>query len=138
MENQTHSVVFKLWMLYFQPMSFFKLCRDHNSSIMSLYHVAALISLPVHRYSVVTFYIFWSCGTVWLNTFIWKQSCAQPGARRSEGSPICHYLSRTVSLKPSLLFSNCGCYMFSKDLITNFVSWINLYAITAAAENTLI
>ena len=50
-----------------------------------------------------------SFGTLGLNTFIWEQSCAQPGARRCERCCICHYLSRTDSIKPSLLFSNFGC-----------------------------
>ena len=55
------------------------------------------------------FYIFWPFGTVGFNTFIWEQRSAQPGARRHEGCRICHYLSWTDSIKPSLLFSNFGC-----------------------------
>ena len=54
--------------------------------------VAVLKRLPVHRYSVI-FYIFWSFGTVWSNSFILGQSCAQPNARRFEGCRICRYLS---------------------------------------------
>ena len=47
--------------------------------------------------------------TVGFLTFIWEQSSAQPGAKRREGCRICHYLSWTDSIKPSLLFSNFGC-----------------------------
>ena len=47
--------------------------------------------------------------TVWLNTYIWEQSCAQPGVRWHEECRIFPYLSGTDSIKPSLLFSNYGC-----------------------------
>ena len=53
--------------------------------------------------------MLWSFGTIGFNTFIWEQSCAQPGARRRERCCNCHYSSWTDSIKPSLLFSNCGC-----------------------------
>ena len=85
--------------------STFRLFRDHNSN------VAALKYLPVHRYNAVFFFflhflVFWDYRVQY---FIWEQNCAQPGARRRERCCICHYLSWTDSIKPSLLFSNFGC-----------------------------
>ena len=53
---------------------------------------------------VVVLYIFWSFGTVGFDTFSWKQSFGQPGTRRRGGCRICHYLSLTDTVKPSLLF----------------------------------
>ena len=40
------------------------------------------------------------------STLNWKQSIAQPRARRREGCFICQYLSWTDSIKSSMLFSN--------------------------------
>ena len=58
--NKTESAIFKLWMLCFQRISFQIMS---NSQQLSLCHVAALKSLPVHRYSVVicTFMVLWDC-----------------------------------------------------------------------------
>ena len=73
--------------------------------------------------SICYFYIFWSFGTVGLNTFIWEQSFAKPGARTHEGCRICHDLSRTDSLS-----NRVSCFLmldavFPKDL---FSDWINV------------
>ena len=43
-----------------------------------------------------------------------------PGARRCEGCRICHYLSWTDSIKPSLLFSNFGCCISKGSLFRLF------------------
>ena len=48
--NQTESTVVKLWLLYFQKISFQIIKRSQQ---LSLCRVVALKSLPVHRYSVV-------------------------------------------------------------------------------------
>ena len=50
--NKTESAVFKLWMLYFQRISFQIIYRSQQLSLCS---VAALEHLRVHRYSVVIF-----------------------------------------------------------------------------------
>ena len=55
------------------------------------------------------------------NTFIWKWSSAQPGARRREGCCICHYLSWTDTIKPSLLFSDLDA-VFAKDLFSDYLA----------------
>ena len=63
--NQTKSAVFKLWML--NPKDpLFRLFRDHNSCHCVKHH-------PINRYSVITFYIFWSFGTI-VNHFIFTGS----------------------------------------------------------------
>ena len=73
--------------------------------------VAALKCLPVHRYGVVVFTFSGVLGLLG-STLIWKQSSAQPEARRREGCGICHYLSWTDSIKPSLLISDFRCCIF--------------------------
>ena len=55
-----------------------------------------------------------------LNTFIWEQSSAQPGAKRREGCRICHYLSWTDSIKPSVLFSSFGCCISKRSFYRLF------------------
>ena len=52
----------------------------------------------------------------------WEYSSAQPGARRRAGGHICHYLSWTDSIKPSLLFSNFGCCVSKGSLFRLFAT----------------
>ena len=81
-------------------------------------------------YSVVIFSIFWSFGTVGFNKFIWEQRSAQPGARRREECRICHYLLWIDSVKPSLLFSNFGCWISKgsfSQIVCHFGVKMSLY-----------
>ena len=59
--NKTGSAIFKFWMLYLQRILFNRQFRDHNNCPCA--RVAALKSLPVHRYSVVISYflVLWDC-----------------------------------------------------------------------------
>ena len=52
------------------------------------------------------------------NTFIWEQSYALPWGRRREGCRICHYLSWTDSIKPSLLYQTLDA-VFPMDLFSD-------------------
>ena len=77
------------------------------SRVYVIYHnscVAALKDLPEHRNSIV---IFTFAGPLGLKgstlLFAWQHSCAQPGARWREECRICHELSWTDSIKPSLV-----------------------------------
>ena len=72
--------------------------------------------LIIAFFSTCYFYIFWSCGAVVFNTFVWEQSSAQPGATRREGCHICYNLS----IKPRLLFSNFGCCISKASLFRLF------------------
>ena len=67
-------------------------------------------------------YMFWSFGTVGLNTFIWEQGCAQPGARWRERCCICHYRSWTDSVNQSLLFQTLDA-VFPKDLYLEYLAF---------------
>ena len=58
---KNESAVYKLWVLYFQRISFQIVWRSQE---LSLCNVAALKSISVHRYSVVIFLHFlllWDC-----------------------------------------------------------------------------
>ena len=85
--------------------------RDHNSchcvvwrpeKVSQLYwysDVSFTCSGPLGQYRVKHFYL----GTELRST---------RGLRWHEGCCICHYLSRTDSIKPNLLFSNFGCCLY--------------------------
>ena len=80
---QTEAAVFKLWFLFGWCIS-----KPFSSS--------SCISI-----SCCYFYLCWSFGTVRFNTFILKQSFAQSGSGRRDGScRICYYLSWTDLVKP--------------------------------------
>ena len=104
--NKTESAVSKLWML-FSKASFLQIIqRPHQ---LSLCHVAALKSLPVIDIVLLFlhFLVLWGCR----NQHVYLSS-AQHGDRRREGCRICHYLPWTDSIKPSLLFSNIGSFLY--------------------------
>ena len=84
---------------------------------LSLCHVAALKGLPVHGYNVF-FFTFPGPWTERFNTFIWEQSCSEPGldGMRDVASAI-FLMDR---LKSSLLFTNFGCCISKGSLFRLF------------------
>ena len=79
--------------------------------------MAALKRLPVHRYILIIFCAFWSCGTVGFNTFIWQQSCAQPEARRREGCHISHEQTQSIRVWCFQTLDS----VFPKDIFSDYL-----------------
>ena len=73
--------------------------------------------------------MFWSFRTIEFNTFIREQTCAQTGARRRERCCICHYLSWTDSIKPSLCFQTLDA-VFPKDLLSDYLPDVRYWSKT--------
>ena len=72
--------------------------------------------LPLRR---LDFYIFWSFGTIGFNTFIWEQSCTQPGPEWHESCCICYYLSWRDSINRVCCFQTLDA-VFPKDLLSDY------------------
>ena len=89
--NLTESAVFKMWIQYFQKISFEIILRSQQLSWLCR---IAVFLMPEHQYCVVIFiYFLFLCAQHLC--FEGENRSAQ--ARRHEGCRICHYLSRTQS-----------------------------------------
>ena len=79
--------------------------------LFTLYDTVSVISSSISFIIVISRFLGF-------NTFIWEQNCALPRGRRREGCRICHFLSWTDSIKPSLLYQTLDA-VFPKDLFSD-------------------